>query len=52
MLCRIGVFLQDVVCEIILRDVEVITLRYMKKMRQSFARMHWDEDGGTADITL
>lgn len=38
-------FIREVVCEIILRDVEALTARYMKKMRKSFSKMHWDDEG-------
>lgn len=38
-------FIREVICEIVLRDLEHLTARYMRKMRKSFSRMHWDDDG-------
>lgn len=34
----------QVVCAIVLRDLEGLVDRYLRKMRKSFARMYWDED--------
>lgn len=28
----------------VLRDLETLLERYMRKMRKSFARMYWDEE--------
>ena len=33
----------NVVCEILLRDIQNLIERYLRKMRKSFARMYWDE---------
>ena len=51
-MCSIAMFIREVLCEMILRDVELLTLRYIKKMRKSFSRMYWDEDGGGTDVEL
>ena len=40
----ISALYRDVVCEVVLRDLQNLVERYIKKMRKSFARMHWDED--------
>ncbi len=45
-LAIISVFVREVVCEILLRDVEALMVRYLSKMRKSFSRMFWDEDEG------
>lgn len=34
----------QVVCAIVLRDLEGLVDRYLRKMRKSLARMYWDED--------
>lgn len=39
----IAIFMRDVVCEILLRDVESLLERYLSKTRKSFSRLHWDE---------
>ena len=36
--------MQHVFCEIMLRDVEYLLCRYLKKMRKSISRLHWDVD--------
>ena len=41
---KISLFFRDVVCEILLRDIETLLTRYLSKMRKSFSRMYWDED--------
>jgi hypothetical protein len=38
---HISFFMRAVICEIVLRDVETLVERYLKKMRKSFARMDW-----------
>jgi len=38
----ISIFMRDVVCEILLRDIESLMERYLNKMRKSFSRMYWD----------
>ena len=43
-ICVAARFLQEVVCELVLRDLESLLERYLRKMRKSFARMHWDLD--------
>jgi DnaJ-domain-containing protein 1 len=48
---NISTSLRDVVCELLLRDIEQLLDRYLRKMRKSFSRMHWDEDGGEIDPT-
>lgn len=48
-------FMKNVVCEILLRDVEALLERYLKKTRKGFSRMHWDDDSNnqlTADSIL
>lgn len=42
-ICRTKTFFQ-VVCAMVLRDLETLLDRYMRKMRKSLARMYWDED--------
>ncbi|CAN0346027.1 unnamed protein product [Pylaiella littoralis] len=37
-------FMREVVCAMVLRDLEGLVDRYLRKMRKSFARMYWDED--------
>ncbi|CAM9529665.1 unnamed protein product [Ascophyllum nodosum] len=37
-------FMREVVCAMVLRDLEGLIDRYLNKMRKSFARMYWDED--------
>ena len=41
---QIAAFMQECVCEIVLRDLEQLMERYLRKMRKSFSRMYWDED--------
>ena len=48
---NISTLMRDVVCELFLRDIEQLLDRYLRKMRKSFSRMHWDEDGGEIDPT-
>ncbi|CAM9941120.1 unnamed protein product [Scytosiphon promiscuus] len=40
----VGSFMREVVCAMVLRDLEGLVDRYLRKMRKSFARMYWDED--------
>ena len=35
-------FMRDVVCELLLREVGQLVERYLRKMRKSFTKMHWD----------
>ncbi|CAM9481627.1 unnamed protein product [Phaeothamnion confervicola] len=53
-LCHIAEFMREVICEIILRDLENLLERYLKKMRKSYARMVWDDDSavgwGAGDV--
>ena len=44
LLLEVSGLYRDVICEIILRDLENLVERYIKKMRKSFARMYWDEE--------
>lgn len=44
MLCFVVCVCVQVVCAIVLRDLEGLVDRYLRKMRKSFARMYWDED--------
>jgi hypothetical protein len=37
-------FMREALLEIVLRDVETLLDRYLRKMRKSFVRMHWDLD--------
>lgn len=39
----VSMCIQEVFCEIILRDIDILTKRYMRKMRKSFSIMHWDD---------
>jgi hypothetical protein len=41
---HISDFMREVICELVLRDIEQLLERYMRKMRKSFSRMYWDED--------
>lgn len=41
---QIAAFMQECVCELVLRDLEQLMERYMRKLRKSFSRMYWDED--------
>src|SRR5690606_16610227 len=41
---QIAVFMQDCICELVLRDLEQLLVRYMRKMRKGFSRMYWTED--------
>lgn len=41
---KISLFFRDVVCEMLLRDIETLLTRYLSKMRKSFSRMYWDDD--------
>ena len=43
-LCHIAVFMRDVVCNIVLRDMAMLLERFLHSMRKSFARMHWEAD--------
>ena len=49
-LCHIAVFMRDVVCNIVLRDMAMLLERYLHKMRKSFARMHWEADAETGGV--
>lgn len=40
----IASFIREVVCEILLRDIESLMERYLNKTRKSFSRMYWDDD--------
>ncbi|CAM9550711.1 unnamed protein product [Chrysoparadoxa australica] len=40
----VATFMSKVILNIILRDVENLLDRYLRKMRKSFARMYWDDD--------
>lgn len=42
-LCHMAAFMRDVVCEVLLRDLEELLDRYMAKMRKSFAKMNFDD---------
>ena len=44
LLTVVSALYRDVVCEVVLRDLQNLVERYIKKMRKSFARMYWDED--------
>ena len=44
----IAVFMRDVVCEILLQDVVVLTNRYIEKSRKNFSSMMWDDDHPTS----
>ena len=35
-------FMRDVVCELLLREIGQLVERYLRKMRKSFTKMHWD----------
>ena len=35
-------FMRDVVCELLLRETGQLVERYLRKMRKSFTKMHWD----------
>lgn len=48
---KINVFLRDVVCEIMLRDIEYLLTRYLMKTRKSFTRMHWEEEEEPVAVT-
>ena len=41
---HISKFMEQTVAEIIIRDVEQLCQRYLRKMRKSFVRMYWDDD--------
>jgi hypothetical protein len=45
-------FVREVLCEIILRDIEILSARYMRKMRKSFSKMHWDDEGEGAEVDI
>ena len=44
----IAVFMRDVICEILLQDVVVLTNRYIEKSRKNFSSMMWDDDHPTS----
>lgn len=39
--------LQDVVCEILLRDVVYLMDKYLLRKRKAFSRMYWDDEAAT-----
>mmetsp|Transcript_28484 Transcript_28484/g.37249 ORF Transcript_28484/g.37249 Transcript_28484/m.37249 type:complete len:438 (+) Transcript_28484:64-1377(+) len=41
---HIAFFFKNVICELIIRDLEVLLERYIRKTRKAFVRMYWDED--------
>jgi hypothetical protein len=41
---NVAAFFQETVCQLLLRDVDQLLLRYMRKMRKSFSRLDWDDD--------
>lgn len=41
---HISTFMEQTVAEIVIRDVEQLCQRYLRKMRKSFVRMYWDDD--------
>ena len=43
LLSIIAVFMRDVVCEILLQDVEYLVLRYMQKSMKNLQSMFWDD---------
>ena len=38
----VSTFMRDVVCELLLREIGQLVDRYLRKMRKSFTKMHWD----------
>jgi len=51
-LCHIAVFMRDIVCNMVLRDMEVLLEHYLIKMRKSYARMIWEVDMGRGNISF
>lgn len=43
-------FIRETICEILLRDTEMLLLRYLRKSRKGFCRMHWDVDEGDSSL--
>lgn len=41
---HIAVFMQECICELVLRDLEQLIVRYVRKARKNFSRMYWTED--------
>lgn len=39
----VGAFMQEIVCEVLLRDLQQLLSRYLEKTRKGFSRMHWNE---------
>lgn len=37
-------FIHEVVVELLIRDVEGLVERYLRKMRKAFARMEWEDE--------
>jgi hypothetical protein len=49
-LLGISFFMRNCICELLLRDIEALVSRYMRKMRKSFVRMHWDDGDGELEL--
>lgn len=43
--------MREVICDLLLREVEQLIERYFRKMRKSFSRMRWDDEAGEVSAT-
>jgi hypothetical protein len=46
---NVSTFMREVLCELMLRDLEMLLVRHMTKMRKSFSRMYWSDDEADDD---
>jgi hypothetical protein len=42
--------MQEVMVELLVRDVEGLVERYLRKLRKALVRMDWEDDGNTDDM--
>jgi len=47
---HVSTFMREVLCELLLRDLETLLARHMEKMRKSFSRMYWSDDENDDDV--
>jgi len=48
---KISAFIRETVCELLLRDLEQMLERYLKKMRDTFLALPWEEEQAADDNT-
>ncbi len=46
---QIAACMKEIVCEMLLRDIEYLLDKYLVYSRKCFSRMHWDEESSSAN---